>query len=219
MRLIPIITMVASDWCRISASVRRASGITTLSTASWSRSAGLSKPRSFRKLGSCPAGTCCDDRHLRVARRHVLLEHLAVARGQVVARHVVGDVVGHEHVDGLGGLGQQARIGLHLLDRAVDDRLEGALDQRGDEVGEGDRPEHLARRAAGALEGVRAGRRGCRAGGGGSARRLAARRGGLRRHRPASRRAARSGSARTAAPARRRDSRARAPSRLAISSC
>ena len=57
---------------------------------------------------------------------------------------VVGDVVGHELVDGLGHVRQQVGERLHLLDRRVDDGVERPVDQVRDEGRERDRVEGLA---------------------------------------------------------------------------
>ena len=64
-----------------------------------------------------------------------------IPRNEVVASLVVRDVVGHELIDGLGDVGEQLTVRLHLLDRRRHDRLERPRDQVGHEVREIDRIE------------------------------------------------------------------------------
>lgn len=65
-------------------------------------------------------------------------QHVAVAVREVVPCLPVADVLAHELVDRAGDLLEHLRVGLHLLDAAVDDRLERPLDQARDEVGKVD---------------------------------------------------------------------------------
>ena len=152
MRLIPISTIVASSCCRLVASWVRAAGTRSDSTVSSSRPVrGLSSGRvSLTFFSAASSSTPSFTRTLgaRAALRagvHVDLEDVGELVDQVVAALVLRDVVVAELVEGLGDVGHELAVGLHLLDRGLHDRVEDALDERGDERREVDFPEQSAR--------------------------------------------------------------------------
>ncbi len=99
------------------------------------------------KSGVAPGIRIAPRRDPPLLAGHVRFQVVGIAFDEVVARLILGHDVLHVLVGRLGDVLQQRPIGLHLIDRRLDDGVEHAFYQTADEAWKIDLGDGLAQRA------------------------------------------------------------------------